>query len=198
MRRVAKLMLFIGCLALTSPLFFLYRLTRSRALFAGQAQLLALAPGKIGSYLRVGYYCMTLKQCSRYGYIGFGSFFAHPEAELGVGYYIGSYNIIGMARIGNHATIASHVSILSGKKQHGYGEIGRPIQEQPGFFKVIAIGDNCWIGNNAVVMADIGEQTVVAAGSVVVYPTGGFEVVAGNPAKVLKKITDPLNNNEKF
>ena len=188
MSRVIKQIFFFICLILTSPLFFLYRLTRSRSLFAGQAQLLALFPGKIGSYLRVAYYCMTLKQCTRHGYIGFGSFFAHPEAELGEGYYIGAYSIIGMAKIGNHATIASHVSILSGKNQHGYTEIGKPIQDQPGMFKVIAIGDNCWIGNNTVVMADLGEQSIIASGSVVVSPTDGFEVIAGNPGKVLRKI----------
>lgn len=188
MKSIFKKVIFVFCIVLLSPLLFLYKLTGSRTLFAGQAQAIAMIPGKFGSYLRVCYYCMTLKQCSRYGYIGFGSFFAHPEAELGVGYYIGAYNIIGMAKIGNYATIASHVSILSGKNQHGYGEIGKPIQEQPGFFKVIAIGDNCWIGNNAVVMADIGEHTIVAAGSVVVDSMDGFEIVAGNPAKVLKKI----------
>jgi len=113
---------------------FLYRLTGSRSLFAGQAQALALVPGKLGSYLRVAYYCMTLRRCSSQGYIGFGSFFAHPEAELGIGYYIGAYTIIGKVLIGNHATIASHVSILSGKNQHGFKELGKPIQEQFGFF----------------------------------------------------------------
>lgn len=188
MKRILKKVIFVLCLILTSPLFFLYKLTGSRSLFAGQAQTLALVPGKIGSYLRVAYYCNTLQRCSSQGYIGFGSFFAHPEAELGTGYYIGAYTIIGKAIIGDHATIASHASILSGKGQHGFKEIGKPIQDQPGVFKKIIIGENCWIGNNAVVMADIGLQTVVAAGSVVISSTGDYEVVAGNPAKIIKKI----------
>jgi len=87
----------------------------------------------MGSYLRVAYYCMTLKRCTSKGYIGFGSFFAHPEAELGVGYYIGAYTIIGMAKIGDHATIASHVSILSGKNQHGTGKEGNRFRNNQGF-----------------------------------------------------------------
>lgn len=188
MKRLLQRIVFITCLVFVSPLSFLYKITRSRELFAGQAQLLALVPGKIGSYLRVAYYCMTLERCSPHGYIGFGSFFAHPEAELGEGYYIGAYNIIGMAKIGDHATIASHVSILSGKNQHGYTKIGMPIQKQPGVFRKITIGENSWVGNNAVIMADLGIQTVVAAGSVVIDRVESYVVVGGNPARILDKI----------
>jgi virginiamycin A acetyltransferase len=188
--------IFAICLVLTSPMFLLYKITRSRALFAGQAQLLALVPGKTGSYLRVAYYCMTLTRCSAKGYIGFGTFFAHPEAELGTGYYIGAYNIIGMVKIGDHTTIGSHVSILSGKNQHGYDKIGTPIQDQEGIFKKITIGDNCWIGNNAVVMADLGVHNVVAAGCVVSKNTEDYCVVGGNPARLLMKIENMSNDKQ--
>jgi virginiamycin A acetyltransferase len=181
-----KTLYFLGVL-LTAPLALLYKITRSHDLFAGQAQLLSLLPGKLGSYLRVAYYSMTLKQCPLEGYIGFGTFFAHPEVEIGRSVYIGAYCIIGMAKIGDNATIASHVSILSGKKQHGYKEIGKPIQEQKGVFTCVSIGENCWIGNNAVVMADLGVQNVVAAGSVVTKGTGPYEVLGGNPAAVISK-----------
>jgi virginiamycin A acetyltransferase len=190
MKSLLQKFLCLICLVATSPLFLLYKLTGSKDLFAGQAQLLALVPGKLGSYLRIAYYSQTLERCPINGYIGFGSFFAHPEVELGIGYYIGAYCIIGKAKIGNHATIASHVSVLSGKNQHGYKELGKPIQEQPGVFRKISIGENCWIGNNAVIMADLGVQNVVAAGSVIVSATGDYEILAGNPGKTLKKITD--------
>lgn len=188
MKQVLQKFILAACFLLTSPLYLLYRLTRSKDLFAGQGQLLALVPGKLGSYIRVAYYSMSLERCSTKGYIGFGSFIAHPETEIGTGYYIGAYNIIGTARIGDHATIASHVSILSGKKQHGYEEIGKPIQKQPGVFRKIVIGDNCWIGNGAVVMDDLGIQNIVAAGSVVTSKTGDYQVLAGNPAKLVKCI----------
>ncbi|MDD2467020.1 MAG: acyltransferase [Desulfobulbus sp.] len=190
MKRFLKKIIFLFCFIVTFPMSFLYKITRSRDFFAGSAQLMALIPGKIGSYFRVSYYCMTLKRCSSDSYIGFGSFFSHPEAELGDKCYIGAYTIIGMAKIGDHATIGSHVSILSGKSQHGYREIGRPVQQQPGVFTKIFIGKNCWIGNNAVVMANIGKQNVVASGSVVVLSTNDYEIVAGNPAKHVKNITD--------
>lgn len=186
MKQLLQNVIFIVCVIITAPLWLLYKITGSKDLFAGQGQLLALVPGKIGSYIRVAYYGRTLEHCPNKGYIGFGTFFAHPEVELGEGYYIGAYNIIGMAKIGNHATIASHVSILSGKHQHGYKEIGKPIQEQPGVFRKVSIGENCWIGNGAIIMDDLGVQNVVAAGSVVTNSTNDYEILSGNPAKVIK------------
>lgn len=181
-------MIFSLSLLATSPLWLLYKITGSKDLFAGQGQLLALVPGKIGSYIRVAYYSKTLERCPNKGYIGFGTFFAHPEVEIGEGYYIGAYNIIGMAKIGKHATIASHVSILSGKNQHGYKEIGKPIQEQVGVFTKITIGDNCWIGNGSIIMSDLGVQNVIAAGAVVNRNTNDYEILIGNPATVVKTI----------
>lgn len=55
----------------------------------------------------------------------------------------------------------------------------------------IIIGDNCWIGDNAVVLAGahIGKGAIVAANSVVkkgYYPD--YVVIAGNPAKVVKRM----------
>lgn len=195
MKQLLQKVIFIVCLIMTAPLWLLYKMTGSKDLFAGQGQLLALVPGKIGSYIRVAYYSRTLERCPQNGYIGFGTVFSHPELELGEKYYIGGYCIVGMARIGDHATIASHVSILSGKHQHGYKEIGKPIQEQPGIFKKITIGENTWIGNNAVIMSNIGLQNVIAAGSVVVHDTGDYEVLSGNPAQVVKKFHNGQSNS---
>lgn len=36
-------------------------------------------------------------------------------------------------------------------------------------------------------MADVGQQCVIAAGSVVVNPIGDKKIVAGNPAKIIKE-----------
>ncbi|MCJ8503129.1 acyltransferase [Desulfatitalea alkaliphila] len=188
MKRYLQKIVLGGCIILTMPLSVLFRISKSKKLFAGQAQLMALVPGTIGSYLRVAYYCMTLEACSSKGYIGFGTFIAHPETELGRGYYIGAFTIIGTAKIGDHATIASHVSILSGNSQHGFKQIGKPIQEQTGVYRKITIGANCWIGNGAIIMDDLGIQNVIAAGSVVTKKTEDYVVVAGNPAKEIKKI----------
>jgi acetyltransferase-like isoleucine patch superfamily enzyme len=197
MKILLKYGLNLFSLLLVSPLALLYRLTRSENIFVGQGQGLSLVPGKLGSYLRVAYYRLTLKECSSQGYIGFGTFFAHPDSEVGRGYYLGAYCIIGTAHIGNHTTIGSGVHILSGKHQHGYMEIGKPIQEQKGFFQKIRIGENCWIGNMAVIMADLGRQTIVGAGSVVTAPAEDFIILAGNPAKIIGRLPAADSEGEK-
>jgi len=53
----------------------------------------------------------------------------------------------------------------------------------------IKIGDNVWIGMNAVILkgVTIGDNSVVAAGSVVTKSVEPNTVVAGNPAVVVKK-----------
>ena len=52
----------------------------------------------------------------------------------------------------------------------------------------VIIGDNVWIGMNATILkgVTIGENSVVAAGSVVTKSVAPNTVVAGNPASVVK------------
>lgn len=45
------------------------------------------------------------------------------------------------------------------------------------------IGADCWIGDAAVIMADIGDGATVGAGSVVTRSVPPATVVAGNPAR---------------
>ncbi len=54
----------------------------------------------------------------------------------------------------------------------------------------VRIGDNVWIGMNAVILkgVTIGENAVVAAGSVVSKSVAANTVVAGNPAVMVKQL----------
>ena len=54
----------------------------------------------------------------------------------------------------------------------------------------VYIGDNVWIGDHAMVLkgVTIGENSVVAAGAVVVKDVPANVVVAGNPAKIVKEL----------
>ena len=56
--------------------------------------------------------------------------------------------------------------------------------------KPVKIGNNVWIGMNAIVLkgVTIGDNSVVAAGSVVTKDVPANVVVAGNPAAVVKKL----------
>src|SRR5438270_368479 len=65
-----------------------------------------------------------------------------------------------------------------------------PIREQPGVFTHITIGQDSWIGERVVVLADVGEHCVIAAGAVVTKPVPDCAIAAGVPAKVIKFRTD--------
>lgn len=57
--------------------------------------------------------------------------------------------------------------------------------------KDIILGENCWIGMNAIILRGVilGNNTVVGAGSVVTksFPEG-FCIIAGNPARLIKRL----------
>ncbi|HVS95597.1 MAG TPA: acyltransferase [Puia sp.] len=54
----------------------------------------------------------------------------------------------------------------------------------------ITIGDNAWIGMNSIILkgVTVGEGAIVGAGSVVTKDVEPWTVVAGNPARVVKKL----------
>lgn len=57
--------------------------------------------------------------------------------------------------------------------------------------KDIVIRESCWIGMNSVILpgVELGPHTIIAAGSVVTKSyTDGFAILAGVPAKPIKKI----------
>ncbi len=72
---------------------------------------------------------------------------------------------------------------------HNYENIDIPIIDQGIRNSPTIIGDNCWIGNNAVIISSIiGKHCVISANSVVVNKSiPDFSVVAGNPSKIIKK-----------
>jgi maltose O-acetyltransferase len=56
--------------------------------------------------------------------------------------------------------------------------------------KPISIGDDCWIGGNAIICpgVTIGNGCVIGAGSVVTKDIPDYSMAVGNPAKVIKKL----------
>ena len=163
---------------------------RLEAVFTIFAHVYALAPGILGDYLRIGWYKLTLEECALDSRIQFGSFFAHPQARVGHGVYIGPYCVLGKAAIGDRTQIASGVQILSGRRQHqreGDGRIRGA--DHTGFFTV-NIGSDCWIGAAAIVMADVGAGSTIGAGSVVVKPIPEGSVAVGSPARVVETATE--------
>ncbi len=149
-------------------------------------QCLSLFPGNTGIFLRRAYYRMTILECGRDFSIGFLSWIAHRESKIGASVYVGAGCILGTVAIDDDVLIGSNVNILSGRHQHSTELSNVPTHLQGGNFSRTAIGQNVWIGNCSVIMADIGNAAIVGAGSVVVKPVLELEVVAGNPAKFIK------------
>ena len=88
----------------------------------------------------------------------FAALFSQLDTELAAGVYVGPQCNIGKCSIGQDTLLGSGVHIMSGKQQHNFEDIHKPIREQGGTFSKVNIGKNCWIGNNALIMADVGDN----------------------------------------
>ncbi len=150
--------------------------TMDRSDFEGLSEIVRKLLGKSGDniFINPPFYC-------DYGF----------NIEVGDNFFA-NYNctILDVAKvtIGSNAFFAPNVSIFTaGHPLHpdvrnsGY-EYGIPV----------TIGDNVWIGGNSVILpgVTVGSNSVVAAGSVVTKDVPEWAVVAGNPARVIKSITD--------
>lgn len=155
-------------------------------LFAAYSQFISLFPGKVGAYLRAGFYRFAMQSYSADAHTSFSTLFSQIETEVASGVYIGPQCNIGKCSIGKDTLLGSAVHIMSGKQQHNFDDIDKLIREQGGVFAKINVGKNCWIGNGALIMANIGDDCIVAAGSVVIGDIPNKSIVAGNPAKVIK------------
>lgn len=190
MRAFLKLLFFLFASFLMFPFIIAARLMRDRqagdAVFQGISQLLSIIPFRLGVYLRAAFYSNVCPNIDREVAIGFMTLFSHTDTDLGRNVYIGAQSNIGSCSLGKDCLLGSGVHILSGKRQHDFSASDVPIRNQGGQFEKITIGENCWIGNSAIVMANVGEHSIVAAGSVVTNPVPPRSVVAGNPAKVLR------------
>lgn len=89
--------------------------------------------------------------------------------------------------IGNDVSIAHGVTIMT--TNHGYQSLDIPIKYQDSISKKVTIGNDVWIGARAVILAGvtIGDGSIVAAGAVVTKDISSRTVVAGVPAKTIKK-----------
>lgn len=194
MKAVLKLLLLglmtVVALPILIGYFLLRPLSQKDSLFAGCAQLLSLVPGKLGSYLRVAVYRLLMQHCGANCFIGFGALFSQQGTELADGVYIGPQCNIGLCRIGADTLLGSGVHILSGKNQHSITDPNKPYKDQGGRFDKISIGQNCWLGNGVIVMASIGDGSIVGAGAVVTEDVPPGVVVVGNPARIVRQVAD--------
>ncbi len=98
--------------------------------------------------------------------------------------------IIGPVCIGNNVNLAQGITVTA--LNHNFADTNRRIDEQGISTNPVVIGDDVWIGANAVILpgVTIGRHVVVAAGAVVTKDVPSYCVVAGVPAKVIKEVRE--------
>ena len=102
---------------------------------------------------------------------------------------VGLHNtIIGPVEIGSHVNLAQGITVTA--LNHNFSDANKRIDKQGVSTTPVTIEDDVWIGANAVILpgVTIGEHCVVAAGAVVTKDVPPHSLVAGVPAKVIKKI----------
>ena len=126
------------------------------------------------------------------------------EITIGNNCYVGDLSRIWSAEkieIGNDVLISHNVNIIDTNAHESDAleraingrEIlknGLPKEKGNVSSAPIIIHDNAWINFNSIILkgVTIGEGAIVAAGSVVTKDVPAFTLVAGNPAKVIKKL----------
>lgn len=198
MRESLKFALHLACCLIVLPEVLSYRLRAAlmgadRAI-QGSSQLLGLLPGLAGCYLRTAFYRLTLAEFDRTARVEFGTLLSKSGVRFGRNAYVGPGCYLGLVTIGDDALIAAGVHIPSGNQIHGIDLVDRPIREQDGIIQRISIGTGAWIGANAVVMADVGANAIVAAGAVVTHPVPDWSVVAGVPARLVRMRREETSN----
>ena len=160
-------------------------LGRDRAL-EGSTQLLALLPGLIGQYLRRAFLARTLARCAPSALIEFGTIFSDTGTRIDDNVYLGPRCHIGLAHFERNVLVSPGVHVPSGRLTHGIGDASVPIRDQRGRRELVRIGEGSWIGSTAVIMADIGRNTIIGAAAVVTKPIPDAVVAGGVPARILK------------
>lgn len=115
--------------------------------------------------------------------------------EIGKNFFA-NYNCtmldVGMIRIGDNVQMAPNVAIYTAG--HPVHPATRNTMYEYGID--VTIGDNVWVGGNVVICpgVTIGANSVIGAGSVVTKDIPEWCVAAGNPCRVIRKITEEDRN----
>ncbi|MBQ4362400.1 MAG: sugar O-acetyltransferase, partial [Oscillospiraceae bacterium] len=137
-----------------------------------------------------------------FGKTGEGSFVNPPfycdygtHIEVGKNFFA-NYNCtmldVGMIRIGDNVQIAPNVAIYTAG--HPVHPATRNTLYEYGID--VTIGNNVWIGGNVVICpgVTIGDNAVIGAGAVVTKDIPAWSIAAGNPCRVIRKITEADRN----
>jgi len=190
MKRAVAWLLRGIALVVVSPALLSYSVRKTilggdRAL-EGSTQALSLIPGIPGQYLRRAFLGRVLAHCHHSATIEFGTIFSRAGARIDEHAYVGPRCHLGLVHVQRDVLIAAGVHIPSGARTHGT-EDTTEIRQQPLTLTLVTIGAGAWVGSGAVVMADVGQRSVIGAGAVVTKPIPENVVAAGAPARVIRQ-----------
>lgn len=144
----------------------------------------SLGSGRLRSFLAKR---MFLK-CGENVNVEHGAFFGGGrEIEIGNNSAIGlNARISGPLSIGDDVMMGPNVSIYT--QNHETENINKPMRLQTAPKEKVTIGNDCWIGANAVLLpgVTIGNGVIIGAGAVVTKSVPDYAVVGGVPAKIIK------------
>ena len=82
----------------------------------------------------------------------------------------------------------------------GLGAVARVIDPNFDCFGKVKIGSNVYIGTNSLIMPGItvGDNVLIAAGSVVTHSVPSNVVIGGNPAHIICSFEDYYQKNQKY
>lgn len=125
-----------------------------------------------------------------------------PKIKIGNNCYIG-YNFSALAganiTIGNNVLIASNVLLSS--ENHSIDPISDlEYMNQPLIAAPIKIENGCWIGEKVIILpgVEIGQKSIIGAGSVVTKSIPAYSIAVGNPARIIKQYNFKTNQWEKI
>jgi acetyltransferase-like isoleucine patch superfamily enzyme len=132
----------------------------------------------------------------RWSWIGHGTKIRAHEGtvEIGAKTVLGQECTISSFQhvaIGRECIVADRVMLID--FDHGVVEVERPVRLQGIYKRDVDVGNNCWIGYGACILrgVTVGDNCIVGSNSVVTKDVPDDTVVAGMPAKVLRKRPKP-------
>lgn len=142
------------------------------------------------SYLRAGFWRLFVKKMGKDVYIMGSCMIGSPSGiEIGDHVCINHHTTIsgiGALKIGSFVMIGPNCNIITAN--HGFSDSSRPMMFQGVVSGPVEIGDDVWLGANAVILPNvkIGRGAIIGANAVVTDNVPAFAIVGGVPAKLIK------------